>query len=98
MSSFKIGANQPNLLTLLPLQGGRTVSAAVSVAANDVVVELMNGSFAILLFLTRKGSIRIHCLILCPVNGFLRQPYGVKYGILRVFWTKMSLHKPSTAC
>jgi hypothetical protein len=56
MSSFKIGANQPNLLTLSPLQGGRTVSAAVSVAANEVVVELMNGSFAILLFLTRKDA------------------------------------------
>jgi hypothetical protein len=32
------------------------VSAAVSVAANEVVVELMNGSFAILLFLTRKDA------------------------------------------
>jgi hypothetical protein len=44
------------------------------------------------------GSMRVSCLTLCPVNGFLRVPGGLNSWILRDFWTKMSLQKPSTEC
>ena len=44
------------------------------------------------------GSIRVLCLIFCPVNGFLRVPNRVKYGILQVFWTILIPQKPSIVC
>jgi hypothetical protein len=41
------------------------------------------------------SSIRVLCLFLCPVNRFLRVPYGVIFGFLRVFWNIWTLQKES---